>query len=110
MLKTYGVEAARASIVKEIKAVFDVYGISVDFRHLSLIADFMTYSGGYRPFNRIGMEESPSPFQKMSYETTMSYMAASAMQNDFDSADSPSASLVLGLVPKVGTGVFSVLC
>lgn len=41
MLTTYGVEAARAIIVKEIASVFAVYGISVDYRHLSLIADYM---------------------------------------------------------------------
>ena len=42
----YGVEAARKSIADQIKGVFAVYGVSVDPRHLSLIADFMTYDGG----------------------------------------------------------------
>ncbi|KAJ1551580.1 hypothetical protein HK096_007854, partial [Nowakowskiella sp. JEL0078] len=41
MLRVYGVEAARATIVREIKAVFGVYGISVDLRHLGLIGDHM---------------------------------------------------------------------
>jgi DNA-directed RNA polymerase I subunit RPA1 len=41
MLKTYGVEAARSSIIKEISGVFNVYGISVDYRHLTVIADYM---------------------------------------------------------------------
>ena len=41
ILETYGVEAARSTIMKEIAKVFDVYGISVDLRHLSLIADYM---------------------------------------------------------------------
>jgi DNA-directed RNA polymerase I subunit RPA1 len=40
-LRTYGVEMARASIVQEIDAVFEVYKISVDKRHLELIADYM---------------------------------------------------------------------
>lgn len=70
----YGIEACRANIVKEIRSVFDVYGIAVDYRHLSLISDFQTYNGDYRAFNRIGMEESNSPFLKMSYETTMKYL------------------------------------
>ena len=34
-------EAARTAIVKEISDVFDVYGIKVNYRHLSLIADYM---------------------------------------------------------------------
>jgi DNA-directed RNA polymerase I subunit RPA1 len=40
-LRTYGVEMARASIVQEIEAVFNDYNISVDLRHLELIADYM---------------------------------------------------------------------
>jgi DNA-directed RNA polymerase I subunit RPA1 len=41
ILKYYGVEAARAAIMQEIAGVFAVYGINVDPRHLSLIADYM---------------------------------------------------------------------
>ena len=37
------------AIVREVKAVFGVYGIEIDHRHLSLIADYMTQEGGYRP-------------------------------------------------------------
>ena len=55
IIHKYGVETARNSIVREVKSVFDVYGINVDYRHLSLIADYMTNNGAYRPFNRIGM-------------------------------------------------------
>ena len=43
VLRTFGVEAARATIVHEVIKVFEVYGIGVDVRHLALIADFMTH-------------------------------------------------------------------
>lgn len=42
-LRIYGVEAARATLMREVRAVFGAYGIGVDPRHLSLIADFMTH-------------------------------------------------------------------
>ena len=42
VLNTFGVEAARASIVHEIGSVFGAYGIAVNARHVSLVADFMT--------------------------------------------------------------------
>ena len=109
MKQRYGIEACRANIVKEIRSVFGVYGISVDYRHLSLICDFITYSGDYRAFNRIGMEESSSPFLKMSYETTMKYLVASSTQKDTDWLNSPASALVLGLVPQVGTNAFDVI-
>ena len=44
-LRAYGVEAARATVVRELRAVFDAYGIGVDARHLFLIADYMTQDG-----------------------------------------------------------------
>lgn len=61
MCQTYGVEAARASIVAEIIGVFGAYGIAVDPRHLGLVADHMTFGGGYRPLNRAGMADFSSP-------------------------------------------------
>lgn len=44
ILRTYGVEAARTSIIKEMSGVFSVYGIGVDYRHLTIIADYMVRS------------------------------------------------------------------
>lgn len=41
MFEHYGVEAGRAAIIKEIEAVFAVYNIEVDYRHLSVVADYM---------------------------------------------------------------------
>ena len=109
MQKQYGVEAGRGNLVSEVRSVFKMYGIEVNYRHLSLIGDFMTFNGEYRAFNRIGMEESSSPFLKMSFETTMKYLIASALTKDTDLLNTPSSALVLGQVPKVGTGIFDIL-
>ena len=54
MSRYYGVEAAAKTIVREICTVFKPYGIDVDKRHLTLIGDYMTFDGTYKPFNRIG--------------------------------------------------------
>ena len=40
-LQAYGVEMARAMILKEIKGVFGAYKIDVNLRHLDLVADYM---------------------------------------------------------------------
>ena len=42
VLRTFGVEAARRTIVAEVGGVFGAYGIGVDPRHLSLMSDHMT--------------------------------------------------------------------
>jgi DNA-directed RNA polymerase I subunit RPA1 len=41
ILQTYGVEAARRAIIDEMGSVFGAYGIAVDYRHLTIIADYM---------------------------------------------------------------------
>ena len=41
IMQTYGVEAARATIITQMEEVFGAYGITVDRRHLSLVADAM---------------------------------------------------------------------
>jgi DNA-directed RNA polymerase I subunit RPA1 len=104
ILTHYGVEAARATIVREIAAVFAVYGISVDHRHLAIIADYMTAGGGYRPFNRMGMSSAPSPLLQMTFETTVGFLRQAALMGDWDELRSPSARIVMGLPVELGTG------
>lgn len=89
--------------------MFRVYGIAVDYRHLSLIADYMTFDGTYKPFNRIGIEANSSPFQKMSFETTMHFLKSATIAGDIDPIKSPSACLVAGRVVNGGTGCFELL-
>ncbi|CAL1353335.1 unnamed protein product [Linum trigynum] len=110
MLTTYGVEAARETIIREINHVFGSYGISVSNRHLSLIADYMTHSGTYRPMNRLGgIAQSISPFTKMSFETASKFIVQAALHGETDNLEAPSARLCVGLPVKMGTGSFDVM-
>lgn len=102
----YGVEAARMSIADQIRGVFAVYGIAVDPRHLSLIADYMTYDGEFRPMSRIGMADISSALLQMSFESTSVFMVDAAMHKRNDPMMSPSANIVLGHPIRHGTGAF----
>lgn len=110
MLNTYGVEAARESIILEIKNVFKNYGVEIDYRHLSLIADYMTHTGGYNPMSRHGsISESISPFLKMSFETASKFIVEAASHGLTDNLETPSSRICLGLPAKVGTGSFDLM-
>ncbi|CAG8511309.1 1279_t:CDS:2 [Paraglomus occultum] len=74
VLRFYGVEAARAVIIKEISSVFQMYGIAVDARHLTLVADYMTHEGGFNSHSRTGMESNTSPLLQMSFERTCYFL------------------------------------
>ncbi|XP_069845253.1 DNA-directed RNA polymerase I subunit RPA1 [Dipodomys merriami] len=106
MANTYGIEAALRVIEKEIKDVFAVYGIAVDPRHLSLVADYMCFEGVYKPLNRFGIRSSSSPLQQMTFETSFQFLKQATMMGSHDELRSPSACLVVGKVVKGGTGLF----
>ncbi|KAG9448436.1 hypothetical protein H6P81_008401 [Aristolochia fimbriata] len=110
VLKTYGVEAARATIISEIRKVFSLYGISVNIRHLTLIADYMTAGGAYQPMNRFGMERNnTSPFSKITFETASRFIVEAALHGEVERLESSSSRVTLGLPVKFGTGCFDLL-
>ncbi|XP_046865726.1 DNA-directed RNA polymerase I subunit RPA1-like [Drosophila willistoni] len=107
--RTYGIEAAAQVIVKEVSNVFKVYGITVDRRHLSLIADYMTFDGTFQPLSRKGMEHSSSPLQQMSFESSLQFLRSAAGFGRPDELNSPSSRLMVGLPVRNGTGAFELL-
>jgi DNA-directed RNA polymerase I subunit RPA1 len=104
ILVHYGVEAARNAIVKELAGVFGGHGISVDPRHLMLIADYMTRDGVYQAFSRMGYRGNPSPFMKMSFETTVNFLRDAVLEGESENLAGPSARIVVGKIGGVGTG------
>ncbi|KAF9870550.1 RNA polymerase Rpb1 [Colletotrichum karsti] len=109
VLDVYGVEACRSNIVSELAGVFGGHGISVDNRHLNLIADYMTRNGDFTPFNRNGLRGNVSPFTKMSFETTLSFLKDAVLDGDWDDLRTPSSRIVMGRLGRIGTGAFDVL-
>ena len=110
--------------------MFGVYGIAVDYRHLTILADYMvrqfscsifrheltrhclcktqTHEGGYKPFNRTGIASKSSPLLKASFETTGAFLSDATLHGDFDDLRSPSGSIVMGTPVKTGTGSFDI--
>eukprot|EP00912_Choanoflagellata_sp_UC4_P001986 UC4_evm1s1276 len=109
MLETYGVEAARETIIQEITRVFKVYGIEINHRVLSLVADYMTFEGEVKGMNRQDMRSNTSPFHKMSFETTMEFLRSATIHRDVDKLDSNSSRIVMGQPAVGGTGSFDIV-
>lgn len=105
----YGIEAAQRSIIREIRAVQSAYDIKVDFRHLSLLADYFTCEGTYKACSRSAIASCPSPVQKMSFETFMNFLKSALLQGEVDRMASPSANIALGQPVKLGTNAVHTL-
>ena len=67
-----------------------------------------TFAGGFRAFNRIGMDTEPSPLGKMSFETTTKFLIDAVTRSEIDDLSSPSARIALGQLVRGGTGSFDV--
>ncbi|VDK70924.1 unnamed protein product [Onchocerca ochengi] len=105
----YGIEACGRALVKEIVRVFTPYGIDVNWRHLTLAADYMTFTGRIQPFSRGAMSLSTSPLQRMTFETTIAFMRDALINGDHDYLVSPSSRLVIGGLLRGGTGIFDLM-
>ncbi|XP_068205698.1 DNA-directed RNA polymerase I subunit RPA1 [Palaemon carinicauda] len=99
----YGIEAAQRSIIREIRAVQSAYDIKVDFRHLSLLADYFTCEGIYKACSRSAISTCSSPIQKMSFETCSQFLKAAITQSEKENMKSPSSNIMVGQPLKFGT-------
>ena len=110
MFRFFGIEAARNSIIREISEVFASHAISVDYRHLTLIADAMTQNGIIQGMSRHGLiSDSASPINQMTFETCFAYLKEAVINGESDSLAGPSSRIVVGKPANVGTGSFDVV-
>eukprot|EP00172_Hildenbrandia_rubra_P000145 Plantae.Rhodophyta-Hildenbrandia_rubra.ctg10647.p1 GENE.Plantae.Rhodophyta-Hildenbrandia_rubra.ctg10647~~Plantae.Rhodophyta-Hildenbrandia_rubra.ctg10647.p1 ORF type:complete len:539 (-),score=75.78 Plantae.Rhodophyta-Hildenbrandia_rubra.ctg10647:97-1611(-) len=108
--RTMGIEAARKTIIDEIMGTTSQFGISIDIRHLMLLADYMTYPGGLIPITRAGVAKTQSsPFMLASFEEPLQHLMNGAIHSQHDELEGPSECIIMGLPVRLGTNVFSVL-
>lgn len=107
---TFGVEAARASLLREIKIVLAGADNYVNFQHLSILIDVMTSSGALTSIDRHGLSKTDtSPFSRASFEKTIDQFITAAIFGEKDNMKSVSARIMGGLVIQGGTGACNVM-
>lgn len=101
----FGIEAARNAIYRELKKTLDDQGITVDGRHLMLVADAMTFSGQIKNVGRHGLSgEKGSVLARAAYEETVKHLVNAAAFGEEDSMRGITESVLLGKQIMVGTG------
>jgi len=110
MQDTLGIEAARNSLLNEIRAVVDDAGEYVNLRHIQLLVDLMTSRGLITPINRQGINRGDNgPLAKMSFEDTTEQIMKAGIFGDLDGLKGVSANIMMGQVVPCGTGNFSIM-
>jgi DNA-directed RNA polymerase III subunit RPC1 len=98
-----GIEAARSKIITEIQEV--TKGLSIDPRHMYLLADVMTYKGEVLGITRFGLAKmSNSVLQLASFEKTADHVFDAGMAGKKDMVQGVSESVIVGKTMRIGTG------
>lgn len=104
-----GIEAGRETIFYEMKYTLQQHGITIDSRHLSLLADTMTYNGKILAITRHGVSQmKESTFMLASFEKTVDHLFDAAVMSKKDDIIGVSESIIIGKPLKLGTGLFDV--
>ena len=83
--QTYGIEAARTTIIREIRKILSYYGIYVNVRHITLAVDWMTWIGALTPLTRHGIRlVDTSPLKRSTFEEVVEVFNQAASAKEID--------------------------
>ena len=109
-LSVLGVEAARQTLLDELQLVIEFDGSYVNYRHLNLLVDTMTYKGQLMPITRHGMNRTEAGvLMRCSFEETVNIIIDAASHAETDPIKGVTENIIMGQLPKVGTGCIDIL-
>lgn len=103
VMDVFGVEAARQALYDEFNEVFaEAY---VNYHHLSVLLDAITYQGRLVSADRFGMKKQDNGvLAKSSFEETSQTLFNAAVSAEHDDMTGVSANIMFGQKPPAGTG------
>ncbi|EFX79678.1 hypothetical protein DAPPUDRAFT_304478 [Daphnia pulex] len=105
IMDVLGIEAARKSIKRELNSVLQYYDLYINYRHLALLCDVMTATGHMTPINSIDRQDTGA-LMKCTVKETVSVLSEAAGHAEVDPLRGVSENLILGQLPRMGTGCF----
>ena len=105
-----GIEAARNTLIKEIRNTMQQQGLDVDERHIMLVADIMTFSGDVRPVGRYGVAGmKPSILTRAGFEETIKHLVKASVRHEEDNFKGIFDNVMVNQQVPVGTGMFELI-
>ncbi len=105
-----GVEAARNSIIHEASNTLDEQGLTVDIRHIMLVADMMTNDGDVKAIGRHGISgRKSSVLARAAFEITSSHLLKAGISGEVDALDGVAENIIVGQPVTVGTGAVNLI-
>ena len=101
-----GIEAARATLVRELMGTLDEQGLEVDIRHIFLVADLMTSKGYIQQIGRHGIAGTKSSvLARAAFEITVPTLAEAAVKGEVEDLKGVTENVIVGLPIPLGTGM-----
>ena len=102
----FGIEAARQAIINEIRKILETQGLNIDKRHLMLVSDTMTASGGVKGITRMGIiSDKSSVLARASFETPVKHFVNATKTGKKDRLASVIENIIMNQPVPVGTGL-----
>ena len=104
-----GIEAARRSIINEAQKTLSEQGLSVDVRHIMLVADIMTSEGVVKSIGRHGISgEKSSVLARAAFEETGKHLLHASIRGEVDDLTGIIENIIIGQPIPLGTGSIGV--
>jgi len=105
MAEVFGVEAARNSIIEEAMSTLREQGLTVDVRHIMLVAYMMTVDGEVKQIGRHGIAgEKTSVLSRAAFEVTVNHLLDAAIRGEIDELAGVTENVIVGQPIRLGTG------
>ena len=105
MYRVFGIEAARKTLLLELKKTLEEQEINVNERHLELISDAMTSAGTIQSIGRHGLVgKKESVFAKAAFEETIKHLINAAAFGQIDYMRGVTENILVGKQIPLGTG------
>ncbi|MBQ4598171.1 MAG: DNA-directed RNA polymerase subunit A'', partial [Methanocorpusculum sp.] len=80
-------------------------GLTVDIRHIMLVADIMCMDGEVKQIGRHGIAgEKESVLSRASFEVTVNHLLDAAIAHEFDELSGVTENVIVGQPIQLGTG------
>jgi DNA-directed RNA polymerase subunit A" len=108
--ETLGIEAARNAIIKEAHDTLEEQGLTVDIRHIMLVADMMTNDGDVKAIGRHGISgRKSSVLARAAFEITAHHLLRAAITGEVDALDGVAENVIVGQPVTLGTGAVNLV-
>eukprot|EP00897_Mesotaenium_endlicherianum_P002261 jgi/Mesen1/2062/ME000150S01157 len=107
VIEVLGIEAVRQALLKELRDVISFDGSYVNYRHLAILCDVMTYRGHLMSITRHGINRNDTgPMMRCSFEETVDILLDAAIYSEADLLRGVTENIMLGQLAPIGTGDF----